>query len=370
MQSHRATVVPLRATAAVALAAVAAGTLLAAGCATAPPRPKIAYPPPPDPPRVLFIRSFQRPDDLQTGGFQGILNAIIPHDSGLATVNPAGLALSPDEKVLYVASPPRSQVLAIDLASGDFKAIGTTGQRRLGRPIGVGTDADGLLYVSDKQANAVLVYEPDGRLKRVFGADRLVQPTGLAVDRKGQQVYVINDATTQTGRHTVEVFALDGRHLRTMGGGRSPAPGVFNFPSDLAVNAAGHLYVADMLNFRVQVFDMQGGLLKMFGQPGSGYPGLFDKIHGISFDTFGNVYVVDLMQGIQILNDLNQPLMSFGEGIVGAPLGIVVDSRNHIFVSDYQHAVHEFELVNTTAEDSRRATPPSSGQTPQDPAKP
>lgn len=370
MKNHRTATAPRRATAAATLAAVAAGALLASGCA-APQRPKIAYPPPPDPPRVNFLRSFQKPEDLQTSGLQRFWNALIPHDTTLATINPAGLALSPDEKILYVASPARGRVLAVDLVSGGFKAIGTTGQRRLARPVGVGTDADGLLYVSDKQANAVLVYEPSGTLKRVFGGDKLVQPTGLAVDRRGQQVYVINDATSQTGRHTVEVFALDGRHVRTMGGGRSPAPGIFNFPSDLAVNAAGHLYVADMLNFRVQVFDAQGGLLKLFGQSGTGYPGLFDKIHGISFDTFGNVYVVDLMQGVQILNDVNQPLMSFGEGIVAAPLGIVIDSRNHIFVSDFQHAVHEFELVNTTAEDSRKATPPASGATaPAEPSKP
>lgn len=369
MQNHRTTAAPRRATAALLLAA-AAGALLATGCA-APQRPKIAYPPPPDPPRINYVRSFQRPDDLQTGGWQKFLNALLPHDAGLGTVNPAGLALSPDEKILYVASPPRGRVLAVNLATGDFEAIGTTGQRRLARPVGVGTDADGLLYVSDKEANAVLVFEPDGKVKRVFGGDRLLQPTGLAVDRKGQQVYVISDATTQVGKHVVEVFALDGRHLRTMGGGRSPAPGIFNFPSDLAVDAAGQLHVADMLNFRVQVFDAQGGLVKMFGQPGSGYPGQFDKIHGISFDTFGNVYVVDLMQGVQILNDLNQPLMSFGEGILGAPLGIVIDSRNHIFVSDYQHAVHEFELVNTTAEDSRRRTLPASGDLPaKEPAKP
>jgi DNA-binding beta-propeller fold protein YncE len=369
MTIRRTTAIPRRAAAWLTLAATLAGALLAAGCA-APQRPRIAYPPPPDPPRVLFVRSFQRPEDLQTGGWQRFKNALLPPDVELGTVNPAGLALSPDEKVLYVASPPRGKVLAIDLASGEFKAMGTTGQRRLGRPVGLGTDAEGCLYVSDKQANVVMVYEPDGTLKRVIGRDELTQPTGLAVDRKGQQLYVISDATTQTGRHTVEVFALDGRHLRTMGGGRSSAPGIFNFPSDLAVDAAGQLYVSDMLNFRVQVFDAQGGLVKYFGQAGNGYPGQFDKIHGISFDSFGNVYVVDLMQGVQILNDLSQGLMSFGEGVLGAPLGIVIDSRNHIFVSDFLHAVHEFELVNTKAEDSRRPTPPSGGAPRKEPAKP
>lgn len=364
MTNHRTAVTRRAALLALALA----GGLLAAGCA-APQRPKIAYPPPPDQPRVLYVRSFQKPDDLQTSGWQKFLNALVPHDSALATINPAGLALSPDERTLYVATPPRARVIAVDLKTGDFKAIGITGQRRLGRPIGVGTDADGRLYVSDKDSNNVAVFEPDGRLKTVFGGDRLVQPTGLAVDRKGQQVYVINDATTQTGRHTVEVFALDGRHLRTMGGGRSPAPGVFNFPSDLAVDAAGNLYVSDMLNFRVQVFDRQGGLVRYFGQSGSGMPGLFDKIHGISFDTFGNVYVVDLMQGVQILSDQGRALMSFGEVILSTPLGIVIDSRNHIYVSDFQHAVHEFELVNTTAEDSRKqeASPAGTAQPPPTP---
>jgi sugar lactone lactonase YvrE len=351
-----------RRAAALALAA-SAGALLATGCA-APQRPKVAYPPPPDVARIMYVRSFQKPDDLQTGGWQKFWNELIPHEGGTTTINPAGLALSPDERTLYVASPPAGRVIAIDLKDGDFRAIGLSGQRRLGRPVGLGTDADGLLYVSDKQANSVLVYAPDGALKRTFGSDRLVQPTGLAVDRKGQQLYVISDATTQTGKHVVEVFSLDGRHLRTMGGGRGGTPGLFNFPSDLSVNAAGQLYVADMLNFRVQVFDGQGGLVKMFGQSGSGTPGLFDKIHGISFDAFGNVYVVDLMQGVQILNDLNQPLMSFGEGIVAAPIGIVIDSRNHIYVSDFQNAVHEFELVNTTAEDSRRPSPAPAAKEP------
>ena len=351
------------------LAAALALALLGAGCAT----PKVVhftYPPPPDKGRVVHVRTFTRPDDLQTGLGQRIMNALVPHDSALALVNPAGLALSPDEQVLYVASPPKSRVLAIDLQRGGFKAIGTTGQRRLARPIGVGTDADGLLYVADKQLGAIHVYHPDGTLVRVLGGGQLTQPTGLAVDKRGQQVYVINDATTQTGKHTVEVFALDGRHLRTTGGGRSPAPGSFNFPSDLWVDKAGQLYVSDMLNFRVQVFDAAGGLIRYFGQAGSGLPGLFDKIHGISTDTFGNVYVVDLMQGVQILNDAGQALMSFGEGTVSVPLGIVIDSRNHIFVSDYQHAVHEFELINTTAEDSRRASPTPEAKAPETPARP
>jgi sugar lactone lactonase YvrE len=358
MPIRRPDVQPHRAAAALTLALALVGAVLGAGCA-APQRAKIAYPPPPDPPRVLYVRSFQRPENLQTSGWQRFWNALLPHDAGLGTVNPAGLALSPDEKILYVASSSRGRVLAIDLAGGDFKAIGANGPRRMGRPIGLGTDAEGRLYVADKDANAVLVYQPDGALLRAFGSDRLVQPTGLAVDRKGQQLYVISDATTQTGRHVVEVFALDGRHLRTMGGGRSSTPGIFNFPSDLAVAPSGQLYVSDMLNFRVQVFDAQGGLVRYFGQAGSGYPGQFDKIHGVGFDSFGNVYVVDLMQGVQIFNDLGQPLMSFGEGLLGVPLGIVIDSRNHIFVSDFLHSVHEFELVNTSADDSRRATPPS-----------
>jgi hypothetical protein len=50
--------------------------------------------------------------------------------------------------------------------------------------------------------------------------------------------------------------------------------------------------------------------------------------------------------------------MMFAKGFVQTPTGLVIDSRNHIFVSDpVSPMVHEFELINTTAEDSFQTVP-------------
>lgn len=325
--------------------------LLAAGCASAPRKPSFVYPPPPDKTRVVHVRSFTRAEDLRQGFFSKLASALVPHDSGIVLAGPTGIALSPDERRLYVVSTPRARVVRVELASGKFGELGVSGDGALKVPIGVAVDADENVYVGDKGLDAVLVYDRGGKLLRTLGKEKLRHPTELAIDRTRRVLYVVNDAVTKDGSHTVEVFSLAGEHLRTLGGGRTNEPGSLYFPSALAVSPKGELYVSDMLNFRVQVFAPEGQLVRMFGEQGLG-TGLFDKIHGIGFDTFGNVYVVDVLLGVQIFNDKAEPLMSFGKGVTQVPLGLVVDSRNHVFVTDYTNSVHEFALVNTSAGDS------------------
>jgi DNA-binding beta-propeller fold protein YncE len=334
-----------RAAAALALA------FLASACATAKP-PDVFFPPPPDKPRIKWVRSLQTEDDLGQGTWRKIWQALVPHDSSNALVAPTGLALSPDEKTLYAAVPHRARVVAIDLAKRTFSALGVSGRNPLARPIGVAVDATGAIYVSDKDGSSIFVYAPDGSLLRKFGREWLSEPTGIAVDRKGQVLYVVNDASTNEGRHSIEVFSLAGKHLRTMGGHRAADPGFFSFPRSLAVTRTGELHVVDMLNFRVQVFDPRGSLVRFYGAVGSGFPGQFDKIHSVAFDSFDNVYVADAVQGVHILNADAKPLMLFGPPVMRAPSAVVIDSKNTIYVADLLHAVHEFQLVNTKAADS------------------
>ena len=330
-------------------------------CAGGQKKPTVVYPSPPDTPRIAWVRSFTTPKDLRTSGSQRFFDAILPHESAQALVSPTGIALSPDERRLYVASTTRARLMVVDLKTGEFDDMGATGDDALKLPVGVAVDATGSVYVADKGLDAVLVFDAKGKVVRAVGKGLLVHPTGLALDRRRQVLYVVNDAVTAAGKHSVEAFSLAGVHLRTLGGRPSDEAGYFHFPSQLAVSASGELWVSDMLNFRVQVFDPDGGLVRMFGSQGPG-TGLFDKIQGIAFDSFRNVYVVDTLKGVQIFNDRDQPLMSFGRGVTQVPLGIVIDSRNHIYVTDYTNVVHEFELINTKAGDSY--LPPPGGTQP------
>lgn len=339
--------------------ALALAVSAAAGCAT-PPRRQFTYPAPPDKARVEFVRSFNKPQDIRTSILQRMWSAIVPYEPSNLIANPAGIALSKDERFLYVAIPKSHRVVKVDLESGTFSAIGTGGEKRLQSPAGVAVDDDDRVYVADKKLGAVVVFDRNGKLTTFIGRERLSYPNAVAIDRKAQILYVVNDAVTQEGRHTVEAFSLGGNHLRTLGGGKGGADGLFVFPSGVAVSSQGELFVADTLNFRVQVFDREGRFLRKFGEPGRGAG--FDKIHGIAFDTFGNIFIADSMQGVQILNPQAQPLMGFGGGALDIPMYVAIDSRNHIYVSDLTYGIVEFKLVNTSAEDSYGS--PAAAQTP------
>lgn len=67
--------------------------------------------------------------------------------------------------------------------------------------------------------------------------------------------------------------------------------GELDHPSDVAIDPAGNVYIADTDNERIAVFDAQGKFLRNFGGPGP-YPGLFHTPTGIRYFD-GKLYVAD-----------------------------------------------------------------------------
>jgi sugar lactone lactonase YvrE len=71
-------------------------------------------------------------------------------------------------------------------------------------------DGDGTIYVSDPTAGAVLVMDGEGRVRERRVEDdagnKLVVPTGLAIDRKNRILYVVN-----SGNNSISKTKLAGR---------------------------------------------------------------------------------------------------------------------------------------------------------------
>jgi len=65
----------------------------------------------------------------------------------------------------------------------------------------------------------------------------------------------------------------------------------FNSPADLAVDAAGNIYIADSRNTRIQVFGPEGRYLRTIGRKGQG-PGEFMSTRSIDFDGEGRLHVL------------------------------------------------------------------------------
>ncbi|HSB78325.1 MAG TPA: SMP-30/gluconolactonase/LRE family protein [Candidatus Methylomirabilis sp.] len=341
--------------------AVLAAVVALAGCATAPKQEavRLVWPPPPEKARIEFVRSIVSDEDL--GKDTTFTQTIVDFLAGSTPppnriVEPMGLAVSDDGQRLYVSDFAQLQVFVFDFGRKTFTKIGE--EERLARPVGIALDAKERLYVVEQEKRGVGIYDRQGKQLNFISHPSLERPSGIAIDRQRGRIYVADTGHTRSPEHTVKVFAMDGALIGTIGHGKGDGPGQFLFPTYLAVDAEGNLYVTDTLNSRVQMFDPDGKYIKSFGQRGNAW-GMFDKPKGVALDSFGNVYVADSgWSNVQIFNQKGQVLLFFGgrgpiPGMLKNPTAVAIDAKNHIYVADYlNHRVEMYQLVNTTAEDS------------------
>lgn len=333
--------------------------MVLAGCATAPPpagQVRLVWPPSPLPARIEFVRSVVSDDDLgrETTFFQRLLNFLSgERPTPNRIVEPMGLAVSDDGQRLYVSDFAHLAVFVFDFPAKMFSKI-----EGLARPVGLALDAQENLYVVEQEKRGVSVFNRRGERTRFITDPGIERPTGIALDRTRGRIYLADTGHTQSQEHTVKIFDLQGTLTGKLGHGKGEEPGQFMFPTYLAVDGEGDLYVADTLNARVQKFDPDGRYLKTIGQGGDCW-GCFDKPKGVALDGFGNVYVADAgWSNVQIFNQKGQTLLFFGgrgpvPGMLKNPSAVVVDRQNRIYVADYlNHRVEVYQLVNTTAADS------------------
>ena len=117
-------------------------------------------------------------------------------------------------------------------------------------------------------------------------------------------------------------------------------PGEFDNPRDLAVDAAGHVYVADYQNDRIQKLSTAGQPLAQWGTSGDG-PGEFRGPRSVALDAHGNLYVADYWNHrIQKLAPTGQPLAQWGAygqapGQFDHPTAVAVDTHGNVYIAEY-----------------------------------
>ncbi|MEE8449052.1 MAG: 6-bladed beta-propeller [Thermodesulfobacteriota bacterium] len=302
----------------------------------------VFYPAAPDTPRIQFLTKIS--DSRDTGKPVGALTKFILGEGAVqinAIGKPHGLALSQGK--LYLVDNRPDRILVVELASGKFGEIG--GKRRLNfvKPINLVVDTDGTKYIADTQAGKIIVLNAQDQPIRSFGKPEDMKPSDMVVSGDLLFVADIKD-------HEIEVFNKKTGKLVYKIGKNGKGEGEFVFPTNLALDTAGNLYVADTGNFRVQKLTPQGKLLKVFGGLGD-QPGYFHRPKGIAVDRQGRLYVVDAtFQNIQIFDDQGRLLLYFGgrgygPGDLNLPVKVIIDYDHISYFKKYAAPGFELEYL-------------------------
>jgi peptidylamidoglycolate lyase len=216
----------------------------------------------------------------------------------------------------------------------------------IGQVSGVGVDSQGAVIVfrrAERRFSDSLSTDPiksptilrfdgaTGRLLDEWGAGEFAMPHGLTVDAQG------NVWLTDLALQQVFKFTHEGTLLLTLGerGVAGTDSAHFNRPTDVAVAPDGSFYVSDgYRNSRILRFSKEGRYLFSWGRKGSG-PGEFDVPHSIALDGAGHVYVADRTNArIQVFDSLGHFLAEWKGQALGRPWAVRAGVDGYVYVVD------------------------------------
>lgn len=249
-------------------------------------------------------------------------------------------------------------------------------------PFYVAADAAGNVYISDQNNNKVRKVNTSGIIttfagtgNATFGGDggsanfaHLYGPCGMAFDASGNMY--ITDAMNNRIRKVdqfgiITTFAGNGTAGYSGDGGLAINAQI-NLPRDVAVDAAGNVYIADAGNLRIRKVDPSGNITTYAGTGVSGWQGdggpatgaNLEVLSSIAVDGSDNLYIVTGPRVRKVnTSGIISTYAGSGPGTFsgdGGPatsakisaLGIAFDSAGNLYIADAYN--NRIRMVNTS----------------------
>ncbi|PKB72104.1 MAG: hypothetical protein BZY87_01850 [SAR202 cluster bacterium Io17-Chloro-G6] len=205
------------------------------------------------------------------------------------------------------------------------------------------TDSQDRVYLFNRGEHPLIVLDRDGNFLNSWGEGQLPDSHGMFIDGDDNLYMPVKNS------HVVLKYRPDGNLLMTLGEWDKPsdtgwsgnvsetakqAAGPFNRPSDVALDAAGDLYISDGYgNSRVHKFSADGKLLFSWGEPGKTGPGEFHVPHGVWVHTDGRVFVADRENNRIQIFDADGKYLDQWTGLA-RPCDIYIDQDNVLYVPE------------------------------------
>ncbi len=245
---------------------------------------------------------------------------------------------------------------------------------QMGAIQGIAVDRLGNVYLSDSDHHRVRKIDTKGVIATIAGtgykgfsgdggpatAAQLDTPYGLAVDLAGA-LYVADHNNNRVRRiapdGTITTFAGSGGNASSGDNGPATAAQLLE-PRNLAVDAAGNVYISEFGANRVRKVTLDGNIhtaagTGVFGYNGDGYPAAMTQLKqptGLAVDRFGVLYIADTGNGL-VRRVLPNGLMSTVPGNTPgispylelySPVAVTLDLNQNLYVADDTAIVHEY----------------------------
>ena len=260
---------------------------------------------------------------------------------GKQLLQPEDVALGPDGKI-YIVNYEYNRITIVDNEGFIYREIGGFGEEdgKFDSPQSIAVNDAGEIFVSDTFNRRLQKFDSTGNHLLTFGTfgegeGEIFAPQGIAFAANGDLLVV--DSMNKIVR-----YSQNGDFISEWGKDYSssePDSDDFYYPTDVAVDDNGMIYVADHGNYRIQIYDST-----------ETYIGTIDVLdddvqvqpEGVALDSSGQIYVTG-NDKIFIFgtNETGNPLVDTwdggetGLGFLGEPTGIFIDQvSGEVYVAE------------------------------------
>jgi len=319
-------------------------------------------------------------------------------DGGAATdaslYYPHGVALDAFGN-LYIADTKNSRIRMVDTngiittvaGNGSYSYTGDGGvatNASLYYPSGVALDAYGNLYIADLYNNRIRMVATNGVITTVagngtniFGGDGgaatnaiLYYPLGVAFDAFGN-LYIADQYNNRIRKVDTNgiITTVAGNGTNTFAGdGGAATNASLDYPTGVAFDAHGALYIADSDNNRIRMVNTNGVITTVAGNGKIGYTGdggaaINSSLYyptSVAIDSLGNIYIADssysrirmvATNGVITTIAGNGSYYYTGDGgaatnaSLNSPEGVAFDALGNLYIADtYNDRIREVQL--------------------------